>query len=95
MPRVELNLEPETLQALQTKADAARQSRKRYIELLVIKAAHADPEPTEGQYIKTAKGYRYNYNGEILFTGTDTIYLDNFQYQFTGDHGSIEDSLTF
>lgn len=95
MPRIELNLEPETLQALQTKANAAGQSRKRYIELLVIKAAQADTEPEHGQYIKTAKGYKYNHEGKTLFTSTDTIYLDNFQYQFTGDHGSIEDSLTF
>ena len=95
MPRVELNLDTGVLHALQIKADAARQSRKRYIELLVIKAAQADPEPAEGQYIKTKTGYKYKYNGETLFTSTNTICLDNFQYQFTGDHGSIEDSLTF
>lgn len=95
MPRLELNLDTDILQALQIKADAARQSRKRYIELLVIKAAQVDTEPSEGQYIKTKTGYKYNYNGETLFTQTDTIFLDNFQYQFTGDHGSIEDSLTF
>ena len=95
MPRLELNLDTNILQAIQNKADTARQSRKRYKELLVIKAAQVDTEPSEGQYIKTKTGYKYNYNGEILFTGTDTIYLDNFQYQFTGDHGTIEDSLTF
>lgn len=115
MPRIEISLTSDVLDILQVKADAAGQSRKRYLETLCIKNANEPfinpndiqypvdhspvpapsfaPRAEAGEYVQFETGYVFEYDGEQWFIASPKFFLDNFQYYFTGESGSVEDSI--